>query len=284
MIHLNNVSFGYNNKHLLFKELELDIPPGNIYGLLGRNGAGKTSLLKIIAGLLFPREGEIEVMGYPPQDRHPDMLKDIHFIEEDLHVPALSVGKYLELHAPFYPRFDYDQFLSYLREFNLSQDLRLNKLSFGQRKKILLSFGLATNSRLLILDEPTNGLDIPSKSQFRKVLASAITPERIFIISTHQVRDLGTLIDPIIILEQGKIIFNQYLEEIHKRLYFHMEYLQSEPENVIYAERSIGGFMCVNENYLGEESDIDIEVLFNTVITQTDQIASIFSKTVQHES
>ncbi len=284
MIHLNNVTFSYNNKQLLFNGLDLDIPAGNIYGLLGRNGAGKTTLMKIMSGLLFPREGEVGVMGYKPRQRHPDFLKDVYFIEEDLYVPSLSVGKYLELHAPFYPRFNYDEFLSYLKEFDLTQDLKLHKLSYGQKKKILLSFGLATNSRILILDEPTNGLDIPSKGQFRKVLASAITPERIFIISTHQVRDLGTLIDPIIIVEQGKIIFNEYLENINKRLHFQMEFLQTEPENVIYAERGIGGFMCVNENYLGEESDIDIEVLFNAVISETEKISSIFLKTVQHES
>jgi len=282
MITLDKLSFSYRKKKL-FDELSLHISAGNIYGLLGKNGAGKTTLMKLLAGLLFPQTGTCEVMGFTPKERDPDMLQEVYFIEEDLHVPAISIGKYLELHAPFYPRFNFNHFLEYLKEFELSQDLKLNKLSYGQKKKVLLCFGLATNCRLLILDEPTNGLDIPSKGQFRKILASAIDDQRTFIISTHQVRDLGTLIDPIIILDQGQIIFDQTLEQINQRLYFHMEYFNEEPENVIYAERVPGGFMCLTENYLGEESDIDIEVLFNAVITQPEKIQSIFSKSVQHE-
>ena len=284
MIRIHDLTFGYRKKQKLFDRLSLQAPAGNIYGLLGKNGAGKTTFLKLISGLLHPREGSCEVMGYVPGKRIPDFLREVYFAQEDLYVPPISVRRYVQLNAPFYPKYDQQQFESYMKEFQLDIDQKFSGMSFGMKKKTLLSFGLATNCALLILDEPTNGLDIPSKSLFRKLLASAISPERTFIISTHQVRDLGNLIDPIIILDNGKIIFHQSVEAVYDRLLFQMQPFGEEPNGVLYAERVPGGYVTVTDNYIGEASEIDLEVLFNAVISQTEKINQLFQKEVGHEN
>jgi len=277
MINLQNIQFGYRRKQPLFDDLNLQIPAGNIYGLLGRNGAGKTSLLKLMSGLLFPKAGSIEVLGHTPKDRLPAFLSDIYFIPEELHIPNMSITTYEKLYAPFYPKFDSGQFHQYLQDFELSPDKKLTGLSYGQKKKVITGFGLATNSRLLILDEPTNGLDIPSKSLFQKLLAGAINNDRTFIISTHQVRDMGSLMDPIIILDNGKIIFQQALEAITQRLTFELSHSLAEPEDALYSERVPGGHLAIYENKMGEETDVDIEVLFNAIVSNQSQFRQLFS-------
>ena len=284
MIEIQKMSFAYRKQKQLFDNLSVEAPPGNIYGLLGKNGAGKTTLLKIIAGLRFPLDGTVKVFDNIPQQRDPHFLQEVCFIPEQLYVPPVKISVYEKMNAAFYPKFSSEEFDTYLKEFKLNKDMKLSKLSFGQKKKVLLSFGLATNSRLLILDEPTNGLDIPSKSQFRQLIAGAINEERIFIISTHQVRDLGNLIDPIIILDEGKVIFNETVERINKQLYFRMEYFNAEPQDVLYAERITGGYMCVNENVIGEDSEIDLEVLFNAVTQNKEKMGEIFRKEVKNEA
>lgn len=276
MIQLQNVNFQYKKRTPLFKELNLRIPAGNIYGLLGKNGAGKTSLLKLIGGLIFPKSGEINVMGFNPEERFPAFLSDLFFMPEELQVPAMKISTFEKVYAPFYPRFDSTQFHQFLTDFGLSTDHKLTALSQGQKKKAILAFGMATNSRLLILDEPTNGLDIPSKSLFRKLLTLSITAERTCIISTHQVRDMGVLMDPIIILEGGQIIFQNSVEKIAEKLQFEVTYSRGEPADVLYSERVPGGYMVVKENLDGEETEVDIEILFNAMMENPKAIQDLF--------
>ncbi|MBK9271843.1 MAG: ABC transporter ATP-binding protein [Saprospiraceae bacterium] len=278
MIHLKNLEFKYGKRKNLFENLDLQLTAGNIYGLLGKNGAGKTTLLRLINGLLFPVKGTVDVMGFDATDRHPDMLADICYVQEEPYIPDLSIIAYLYTYAPFYPGFDFDQFFSLITEFGLEGQLKLNKLSFGQKKKVMLSFALASNARIVILDEPTNGLDIPSKSQFRKLITEAMLDQRIVIISTHQVRDMVNLIDPILILEDGKIIFNHSLEEIANALYFEVHHSMTEPQGVLYAERISGGYLSIRENTEGLHSSVDVEVLFNAILMKKDQIKSILEK------
>ncbi|MEM1120600.1 MAG: ABC transporter ATP-binding protein [Bacteroidota bacterium] len=277
MIQLQNVHFHYQKKTPLFRAMDLTIPAGNIYGLLGKNGVGKTSLLKLIGGLVFPKSGAVEVMGFKPADRFPAFLSDLFFMPEELHVPAMKISTFEKVYAPFYTRFDHQQFQQYLGEFELTDEKKLTALSQGQKKKAITAFGLATNSRLLILDEPTNGLDIPSKSLFRKLLTMAITDERTCIISTHQVRDMGNLMDPIIIMDEGQIIFNDSVETIAEKLQFEVKYSRGEPDNVLYAERVPDGYMVVSENLDGEETEVDIEVFFNAMMANKQAIRRLFA-------
>ncbi len=207
MVRIEHLSFGYSPANPIFNHLNLELPSGKIYGLLGKNGAGKSTLLKLISGLIFPQKGSCIINGYHSKDRHPLVLRDLYVIPEELEIPPITVNQYEKLYSPFYPLFDHFLFNANLKEFDIPKSQKMSKLSYGQKKKVLISFGLATHSKLVIMDEPTNGLDIPSKSQFRRLLAATLHHERSFIISTHQVRDVVNLIDPIIILEKGEVFF-----------------------------------------------------------------------------
>jgi ABC-2 type transport system ATP-binding protein len=218
VIEIKNFSFSYKAEEPLFCELDLQVGAGSVYGLLGKNGAGKTTLLKIVAGLLFPHSGNCSVVGCKPKERLPHFLQEIYFIPEEFYVPPVTADVYVDLYAPFYKKFDQQAYKTAINEFALPTNKKLTTLSYGQKKKFLVVFALATNCKLLLLDEPTNGLDIPSKSQFRKLLASMLTEEKTFIIATHQVRDLETLIDTVVILDNGKIIFNQPIYESQQNL------------------------------------------------------------------
>jgi ABC-2 type transport system ATP-binding protein len=277
VVEISNLGFGYTRERL-FSGLDVHLDPGNIYGLLGKNGAGKTTLLKLICGLRFPQEGECRVLGYDPQRRPAELLQEICFIPEEFYVPPLNGSQYEALYAAFFPRFDHGAFQDYVREFQLDTRKKLSELSYGQKKKFLLAFGLASGSRLLLLDEPTNGLDIPSKSQFRKLLARAGDAERTILISTHQVRDMENLIDPIIILDEGKIIFQQPMEQVTRRLSVHLEPVEPAPGTGLYADKVLGGYVVVSENKTGEDGQVDLEILFNAVTTNREGLRALFER------
>jgi ABC-2 type transport system ATP-binding protein len=275
MIDIQDMSFGYK-KQVLFSHLRLSLDGGNIYGLLGKNGAGKTTLLKLICGLRLPQGGTCRVLGFDPATRPAGLLEEICFVPEDLRVPAIPMGLFVRLYAALYPRFSKEAFREHLVTFEMESSKNLSELSYGQKKKFLLAFALATGCRLLLLDEPTNGLDIPSKSQFRRLLARSGGSEQVILISTHQVRDMENLIDPIIILDQGKIVFQQPLMEAARRLSTRIEREEPVDPGVLYAEKTLGGWVVARENTNGEETPMDLETLFNTVIAGGEKVQALF--------
>lgn len=277
MIEIKHLTFGYKKDQVLFDDLSLTLPLGNIYGLLGKNGAGKTTLLKQIAGLLYPHQGECLVMGQPSRYRQPDILQDIFIIPEEFMMPSETISAYSKLYAPFYPKFDREVFSNYLNEFGLTADRKLTTLSYGQKKKFLVGFGLATQARIMLMDEPTNGLDIPSKSQFRRIIASSVNEDRCFIISTHQVRDLESLIDPIIILDNGKIVFHHSMEEISRKLSFVQLEKEDQPSGLIYSEMTFSGKNAIVLNSDHEETRVDLELLFNGIVSRAESFTNIFN-------
>lgn len=278
MIQIKNVEFSYSRNSKLFAGLDLSLSPGHIHGILGKNGEGKSTLLKMISGMIFPQKGKIEVLGLEPQKRQPEMLREIFFLPEELPPITLSIENYEKVYAPFYPNFSHEQFQNYLQEFEINfGKSQINKLSYGQKKKVFMAFGLATNTKIVLLDEPTNGLDIPSKAQFRKMTASALEDERIMLISTHQVRDLDSLIDSIIIMDAHQIVFNELCENITEKLLFSYGKENFQGEEVLYSEENLRGFDQVSINKTGEESKLDIELLFNTVLKNRQRIREIFS-------
>lgn len=281
MITIEQLNFYYKKKSPLFSDLDLDLQSGSICGLLGKNGAGKTTLLKLIAGLSYPKSGRLTVNGYNPADRKPAFLADLYLVPEEYFVPAMKINTFEKVYAAFYPKFSAAQFDSYLNEFEIDRSKRMHKLSYGQKKKVLLSFGLATNASLLILDEPTNGLDIPSKSKFRKLIAGSIDDDKCYLISTHQVRDMINLIDPVIILEDGKIIFNANIEEITSKLHFGVHFNERLIGDALYAERTPGGYLAVTPNLNGEETEVDLEVLFNAVVQNKARVQELFHRTLK---
>lgn len=283
MIQISNLDFSYKKKKL-FKNLSLELKTGNIYGLLGKNGAGKTSLLKIISGLLFPDDGNINVFGYIPKHRNPLFLQDIFFLPEEYYLPGLKAEEFKKTYSPFYPAFNETKFMELINEFKLPTDQKLNSFSYGQKKKFLISFGIASSSRIFLLDEPTNGLDIPSKTQFRRIIASAGTEGRLIIISTHQVRDMENLIDPIIIIDEGRVIFNESVERITDKLMVRKMVEEPAKEAALYSEKEMDGYKVVMANKNGDQTHIDFETLFNTVVTNPVGIKSLFNGGTKNES
>ena len=276
MICIENLTFGYSKDKPVFKNLNLDLKPGSIYGLLGKNGAGKSTMLYNVMGLVFPNSGRIDIMGHEPKNRKPSFLSEVFFVPDEFALPAISVQRYLQLYTPFYPNFSEDAFYNYLIEFEISEVAKLNRMSHGEQKKMLIAFGLATNSSLLLMDEPTNGLDIPSKSKFRKLVASYITEEKLIIISTHQVRDLDNLIDQVIILKDNEIILKSSIEEISRKLSFGV--FDNKSTDVLFGEETIGGKLGVVKNKTNDESKVNIEHLFGAAMNEPKVIKEIFSK------
>jgi ABC-2 type transport system ATP-binding protein len=277
MIHFNNLSFGYSAKKLLYKNLSLTINEGSIYGLLGKNGAGKSTLLKNMVGTLFPVEGEIVINGMSPRKRQPSFLKTVYYIPEDVFVPPLTIKQYKNLFAPFYPEFSPESFYQYLEVLDVSIDGKLNKLSFGQQKKFVIAFALACNTKVLLMDEPTNGLDIPSKTQFRKLIASVMYDDRIIFISTHQVRDLENMIDNVIIVDNGDLLLHASIASIGAKLCFKTVSAVPAGAKIIYREEMLKGTAVVMENTGNEDSKLNLEHLFNGVTENPAITKEIFS-------
>lgn len=280
MLRVQNLNFHYKKGTFLFESLNLNLLPGNIYGLLGKNGAGKTTLLKIICGLLFPKKGDCSFNDFKPMERNPEFLSDLFFVPDSFYLPKVKIPQYVKLYSPFYPKFNQEKFASYLTQFEVAADAKLNSLSYGQKKKFLIAFALATDASLILLDEPTNGLDIPSKSAFRKIISSVTTDEKIIIISTHQVRDMKNLIDPIIILDGGKIVLNHSMGEIGERIM--MNFRPDEPKEgeVLYYEPTMGGYAVLEENKLGIENEVDLELLANLAAASKGAVEKLFEEVV----
>lgn len=284
MIRIHDLHFSYK-KRKVFNGLHLDFFPGHIYGLLGKNGAGKSTLLRNIAGLLYPQKGKITVQNNIPSQRLPRFLQDVFLVPEEFYLPDISVQKFLKHYAPFYAHFSKEQFEQYSEVFDIPQGSTLQGMSYGQKKKVLISFALATNARYLLMDEPTNGLDIMSKSNFRKVLAEALDENRCMIISTHQVKDLENLIDRISIIDEGKILFDRDVEDISRKLLFHLSFNDWEIKDAFYAEPSLRGNALVSQNESGEESKVDLELLYKAIMTNSKSINTVFNPSNQlHES
>lgn len=277
MIDIKNLTFSYTKKHKLFDNLSQSLVKGKIYGLLGKNGTGKSTLLKLINGVLFPKEGNISVADYDSSQRNPLMLKEIFFLSENYELPALKDSQFVKAYAPFYENFDHDQFNRNVEIFEIPKNRRLDKLSLGQKKKFIIAFGIATNAKYLLLDEPTNGLDIPSKSQFRKIIASGFSEDQIVIISTHQIRDLSKLIESVIIIDDGKIIFSKDLFEVEDKLLFTKSLSEQGEGNPIYSELLGGAYMHIYPNQQNDPSEVELEVLFNAILTKGETINQLIS-------
>lgn len=280
LVEIEALDFGYG-KTALFRQLNLEVLPG-LYGLLGRNGAGKSTLLKIIAGQLYPQGGRCLTLGADPSRRLPAMLEDLFYLPEEFYLPEMEGQRYLELHAPFYPRFDEAAFRENLRLFEVDPGKRLSSLSYGQRKKFLISFALASGTSLLLLDEPTNGLDIPSKSQFRQAVAAADLETRGVLISTHQVRDMENLIDPIIIVEAGRIILNNSMEEITGSFHISLQKSEPDPEEAVYWEKVLGGYSVVSRGPDTEGNGMDLEFLFNMAVAKGNPLKTLYHEGVNN--
>ena len=221
MIKAENLSFIYpKSKRMVLHDFSFSLEAGRVYGLLGRNGAGKSTLLYLIAGLLTPKKGKIVFHDINVRSRLPMTLQDMFLVPEEFELPSIPLKKYIELNAPFYPNFSKEDMHKYLHCFEMDMDVNLGALSMGQKKKVFMSFALATNTSLLLMDEPTNGLDIPGKSQFRKFMASGMTENKTIVISTHQIRDIDKMLDSVMIMDESRVLLNESIVRICEKLCF----------------------------------------------------------------
>ena len=274
MIEIENLEFNYGAIPVL-KNISMRLEEGKIYGLLGENGVGKTTLLTLLCGLKRVRSGRIVTDGHNPFDREPDFLADQFFLADEVAPVTMKAVDFAKARGSFYPRFDFDKFLQIMEEFETDSTKKLSTMSAGQLKKTWISFALACNVKYLYLDEPTNGLDIPSKAQFRSAVMKHTSDDSTLVISTHQVRDLENIIDPIVILDRQDVLLNASMETIMDKLFF--DYGTTLHPEALYSEQLPGGFIQVLLNPDGRESKVNVEALFNAVHRHKDLIKTLFN-------
>ena len=274
MITLKELSFSYSRKKEVLDRINLEVGSGHICGLLGKNGEGKTTLLNLLSGQIFPDQGSCLVLEEIPSERNARFLQQIFLLPEEISMPEVTAIEYIKMYAPFYPTFRDDICKACVESFEINLSDRLSKMSQGQRKKVAITLALAAHTPLLLMDEPTNGLDIPSKATFRRLVASLIDDNQTVIISTHQVRDLESLIDTVLILDQRQILLNKTLNEIGEKLYFGP--LLPE-EKALYSEPTPQGTIGVTARDGKEETAVSLELLFNAAITYPKEIQRIMS-------
>lgn len=275
MIKIKKLGFSYGD-NVVLKDISMELEEGRIYGLLGENGVGKTTLLTLLAGLKDVCEGSIEVDGQTPFDRKPSFLSNIYYLPDEVPAPRRKAIDYASDHGQYWSKFSIDKFSEIMTVFDNDQDQRMDQMSYGQLKKTFISFALACNTKYLFMDEPTNGLDIPSKAQFRKAVSKYTSDDSTLLISTHQARDLEAIIDPIIILDRRDVLLNASLDEIAQKLYF--DYTTDADPSALYSEMIPGGSIQVLINKEGVESKVNIEALFNAVLLHKGMIKEMFNK------
>ncbi|MBR6538719.1 MAG: ABC transporter ATP-binding protein [Bacteroides sp.] len=277
MLQVENLTFSYaRGKKNTLSNFSLSIEKGKVYGLLGKNGAGKSTLLCLMSGLLTPKSGRVMYRDVDVRRRLPISLRDMFFVPEEFELPSVSLKSYVKYNASFYPRFSYEDLEQYLRMFGMDTDIHLGQLSMGQKKKVFMSFALAANTSLLLMDEPTNGLDIPGKSQFRKMIAMGMNDERSIVVSTHQVRDIDRILDHVVIMNESSVLLDASMSDISSRLLFVESDDRSLLSSAIYALPSLQGNLLMLPNEGVDETPVNIELLFGAVLEKPQLMAEMF--------
>lgn len=277
-LQIENLSFRYTRRRPeVLQDVNLTFDTGGVVGLLGPNGAGKSTLLYLIAGALTPSKGSVSYDGISTRLRRPNVLSSIYLVAEEAGLPRMSLDEYVSLYSRFYPEFDRSIMEMSLKEFDMFEPRRLDSLSMGQKKKILLSFAFACNTPIVLLDEPTNGLDIPGKAAFRRLVARLATDDRLFLISTHQVRDLDTILDRVLIMNERRFLLNETIASLQENFRF-ISGASEAPADAIYALPSLSGvdYMAANED--ASDTDVNLELLFEATLKSGDKIKSFLNK------
>lgn len=275
-MYIENITFSYGRRTApVFTDFSLHLEPGGIYGLLGKNGTGKSTLLYLMAGLLRARRGHIRFEDRDVTRRRPETLREIFIVPEEFELPAVTMREYARLYEPFYPRFDRGILDECLADFELDPAIRLGSLSMGQKKKAYMAFALAAGTRLILMDEPTNGLDIPSKSLFRQVVSRHLTEERTFVISTHQVRDVEMLLDHLIMIDGSCLLLNASTADICAALRFEHRPVGSPVDDVFFVQPSLQGNAVVTRNEKDDDTSLDLELLFNALLAHPEIVKNI---------
>lgn len=273
MITIENTSYGYKSNPFIFNNISLEIGNG-IYGLLGENSAGKTTLMHLICGLLFPKNGKCSIDGRNTVERQPGALNRYFFLPEEMQMPTESIVSFAAHHSVFYPHFNQEEFELNLEELKIDRKQKLSSVSYGQQKKAMLVYAFALHTPYILLDEPTNGLDITSRQALKRIISRSMDDESTLLISTHQAHDFENLLDHLVILGKGEILLNRSLDEISNRLLFARTDIL--PAESIYSEQDLAGHFSILPNEDGEENTPDIELLYKAVLQQPEKIKSMF--------
>ena len=271
-------NYGWRQQKSVFSDFSLSLERGKVYGLLGLNGAGKSTLIYLMAGLLTPKSGRVTIDGCNVRDRLPSTLGNLFVVPEEFELPRMSLKEYATLNGALYPRFSYDDLLRNLELFDINPEIKsLSSLSMGQKKKVLMSFAFATHTDLMLMDEPTNGLDIPGKSQFRRLVAREMSDNRTIVISTHQVRDIDNCIEHVVIIDNSKVLLDESVARITSKLQFVENGTATDAQSAIYSQPSVMGYSIVVPNNGGDETEVNLETLFNATLGNSDKISEIFN-------
>ena len=271
-------NYGWRQQKSVFSDFSLSLERGKVYGLLGLNGAGKSTLIYLMAGLLTPKSGRVTIDGCNVRDRLPSTLGNLFVVPEEFELPRMSLKEYATLNGALYPRFSYEDMLHNLEIFDINPEIKsLSSLSMGQKKKVLMSFAFATHTDLMLMDEPTNGLDIPGKSQFRRLVASEMSDNRTIVISTHQVRDIDRCIEHVVIIDNSKVLLDESVARITSKLQFVENGTATDAQSAIYSQPSVMGYSIVAPSNGGDETEINLETLFNATLGNRDKITEIFN-------
>lgn len=271
-------NYGWRQQKSVFSDFSLSLERGKVYGLLGLNGAGKSTLIYLMAGLLTPKSGRVTIDGCNVRDRLPSTLGNLFVVPEEFELPRMSLKEYATLNGALYPRFSYDDLLRNLELFDINPEIKsLSSLSMGQKKKVLMSFAFATHTDLMLMDEPTNGLDIPGKSQFRRLVAREMSDNRTIVISTHQVRDIDNCIEHVVIIDHSKVLLDESVARITSKLQFVENGTATDAQRAIYSQPSVMGYSIVVPNNGGDETEVNLETLFNATLGNRDKITEIFN-------
>ena len=279
MLEVKNLSFSYGRrKAKVLEDFSLTLQKGSVYGLLGKNGTGKSTLLYLMSGLLRPQNGQVLYKGIEVVKRYPETLQDMFLVPEEFALPNVSLKQYVKLNAPFYPSFSEEILKACLSDFGMGEDLELGALSMGQKKKVFICFAIATNTTLLLMDEPTNGLDIPSKSQFRKMIATNMSDDKAVIISTHQVRDIDSLLDHVLIMDGTNLLLDASVSTICEKLCFAELGMNEPTDGALYVQPSVQGNSVILPNEYGGESKMNLEILFNAMLAERVRMQQMFNR------
>ena len=207
--------FGRNE---ILHGLDFDIPPGRIYGLIGHNGAGKTTTLNAMLGLTS-YEGSVRVLGEDPYRHRARLMRDVAFISDVASLPRfLKVRELFAMLSDIHPNFSAARALSFLEGTDVKTGALIGNLSKGMLAQLHLAVVLAIDARLLVLDEPTLGLDITYRKRFyRRLLEDYMTAERTLLITTHQVDEIEFMLSDIMFIRAGSVILNTTMEDVGKR-------------------------------------------------------------------
>ncbi|MCM1449636.1 MAG: ABC transporter ATP-binding protein [Clostridiales bacterium] len=252
MIELKDIKFSYNKgKSLALSDVSGTIGEG-LYLLAGENGAGKTTLLHIIAGLAIPGEGKCTIDGVESGKNRAEYNGKVFLLEENMFFPGKTINEFARIHSIFYPTFSPERFRANLGEFGLTGDEKLRSLSLGNRKKAQLAYVLALGIEVVLLDEPTNALDIEGRNSLRKLLVRSVHEGQTVIVSTHTIGDLERLFEGAVIMQSSRILFAGTEDDVTAKLSFNSD--RSYRPEALYSENNAGRYMSISRI---EENDND---------------------------